>query len=97
MLGESGVQGERYCFGWQLKQRQGRSPLPFPVKVRVSLLPRDDEGTVAFCLLRSIRSIRAIRIFHLSEPARAAVAVPGKGRAIQRVNNFGYGLNESNG
>jgi hypothetical protein len=46
---------------------------------------------------RSIRSIRFIRISNLLEPARAAVAVPGKGRAIQGVNKLGYGLNGLNG
>ena len=60
----------------------------------MSLVPRNEDGIMAFRLLRSIRSIR---IFNLLEPARAAVAVPGKGRAIQRDNNYGYGLNGFDG
>jgi hypothetical protein len=33
--------------------------------------------------------IRSIRIHNLLEPARAALAVLGKSRAIQRVDTFG--------
>jgi hypothetical protein len=42
----------------------------------------------AFAFSVFFRSIRSIRISGLLMPARAAVAVPGTGRAMLSVNNF---------
>jgi hypothetical protein len=47
-------------FGLQLKQLKRSTPLPFPVKNRLSLLRRKDEQNE----VRSIRSIRFHPVFH---------------------------------
>ena len=62
-------------------------PCRFQTKNRLSLLPRNDEGNES-CSLRSIRfNPFFILISRMYEPARAAVAVPGK-RARHRHQQF---------
>jgi hypothetical protein len=65
------VHGERNFFGWQAKSLKRSTTLPFPVKHRLSLFPRNEAGTRLVVSVPSVSIRFFIRISKsLSRPER---------------------------